>query len=78
MLAAQQVEASSSLGTSQGAWTQAGRRPPWRAQFYREKRASIRRLHMALSSACDPGGLRQERKWHLVESGPPAHRHLRF
>lgn len=63
MLVAQQMEASSSRqGTSQGVWTQAGRRPPWRAQFCREKRASIRRLHMALSSACDPGGLRQERK----------------
>lgn len=26
---------------------------------------------MALSSACDPGGPRQERKQHLVDSGPP-------
>lgn len=34
MPAAQQMEVSSSCqGTSQGAWTQAGRRLPWQAQF---------------------------------------------
>lgn len=34
MPAAQQMEVSSSRqGTSQGAWTQAGRRLPWQAQF---------------------------------------------
>lgn len=27
---------------------------------------------MTLSSACDPGGPQQERKRHLVESGPPS------